>query len=91
MTLVLTRIRVEDYDAWKSMFDAGRNTVRQAARGHRIVRSLDDPNEIFIQVAFDDVSDAEAAREQLRASGALDRVGLENGPTIAEVSEAVDY
>lgn len=88
---MLTKIHVDDYDAWKPMFDAGRENVRQAAKGHRILRSVDDPNELFIQVEFASDEDARAAHEALLASGALDRVEVRSHPTITEVAEAVTY
>jgi hypothetical protein len=91
MTVMLTRIQVDDYDAWKSMFDEARTTIRQQAKGHRIVRGVENPDEIFIQVEFESVADAKAAREQLMASGFMDRVKVQNGPTVAEISEAVQY
>ena len=91
MTLMLARIQVQDYDAWKEMFDSGRDNVRAGATGHRIVRAVENPNELFIQVEFPSVEDAAASRERLLASGMLERVAVQNGPTIAELAEAVQY
>jgi hypothetical protein len=91
MALILTRIQVDDYDAWKEMFDSARDTVRASAKGHRIVRSLENPNEVFIQVEFPSPEDANAARDQLLADGLLERVAVQNGPTVAEIAEAVQY
>jgi hypothetical protein len=91
MALVLTRIKVDDYDAWKPMFDSDPPGARKAAKGHRILRSADDPNEVFVQVEFASAEDADAARERLLASGVLDRVTLVAGPTVTEEAEAVDY
>ena len=91
MAFMLTRIAVEDYDAWKEMFDSGRESVRAAAKGHRILRSVDEPNEVFIQVEFPTADDARAARATLVASGALERVTVKSGPSIAEPAEQVQY
>jgi histidinol-phosphate/aromatic aminotransferase/cobyric acid decarboxylase-like protein len=91
MALMLARIQVDDYDAWKEMFDSGRETVREHAKGHRIVRGVEDPNELFIQVEFPSVEDAHAARERLLASGMMDRVAVQNGPTVAELAETIQY
>jgi hypothetical protein len=52
MALMLTRIEVEDYDAWKSMFDEDQSRVRRDAKGYRIARGVENPNELFIQVEF---------------------------------------
>lgn len=91
MALMLTRIQVDDYDAWKPMFDSDPPGARKTARGHRLLRSTEEPNEVFVQVEFASTEDANAAREQLLASGVLDRVDLKAGPTVVEEAEAVDY
>jgi hypothetical protein len=91
MTLMFTRIQVDDYDEWKEIFDAGRDGIRKEAKGHRIARGVDDPNELFIQVEFASPGDANAARERLLSSGALERVTVKGGPTVTEVAEAVTY
>jgi hypothetical protein len=91
MTFMLTRVKVGNYDEWKPMFDSDPAGARASAKGHRVLRSTEDPNEVFIQVEFDSAADAEAARERLRSSGALDRVDVQNGPTIAELADATAY
>jgi hypothetical protein len=91
MALMLSRIQVDDYDAWKPMFDSDPAGAREAAKGHRILRGLDEPNEVFVQVEFASVDEANAARERLLASGVLDRVTVKAGPTVAEEAEAVEY
>ena len=91
MTYMLTRIDVEDFDAWKSTFDSDPFGARKEAKGHRILRGVEDPNEVFIQVEFDSPDDARAARQRLLDGGMLDRVAVKNGPTIAEPADAVTY
>jgi hypothetical protein len=91
MSFLLTRIHVNDYDAWKKMFDSDRPGARKQAKGHRILRGAEDPNELFIQVEFASPEDASAARERLLASGVLERVTLKAGPTLIEEAEAVSY
>jgi hypothetical protein len=91
MALMLTRIQVDDYDAWKPMFDSDPPGARKSARGHRLLRSTEEPNEVFVQVEFASTEDANAARERLLASGVLDGVALKAGPTVVEEAEAVDY
>jgi hypothetical protein len=91
MAFVLTRIKVDDYDAWKPMFDSDPPGAREAAKGHRILRGAEDPNVVFVQVEFASADDANDARERLLASGVLDRVSLQAGPTVAEDAETVDY
>jgi len=40
---MLTRVQVDDYDAGKQMFDSDPFAVRTAAKGHRIMRSVENP------------------------------------------------
>ena len=91
MPTMMTRIQVEDYDAWKTMFDSGRSEIRGEAKGHRIYRALDDPRQVSIAVDFESADAAVAARERLEASGAFERVDLKVAPTIVEETEAVTY
>jgi hypothetical protein len=90
MAVMLTRIRVEDFDAWKAMFDADPPGARTTATGYRLFRTAGDSNEVSIAVEYASVADAQAARSKLQASGVLERVELRVPPTIAELVEAVD-
>jgi len=89
MAFVLTRINVGDYDAWKPLFDKDAPGARRSAKGHRVLRSVADPAEVFILVEFASRDEAETARERLLASGVLDRFSDRTGPTVVEVAEAV--
>ena len=91
MPFMLTRIQTDDYDAWKPIFDSDPAGARKAAKGHRILRAVEDPNELFIQVEFDSTDAAMAARERLLESGVLERVTVKVGPTVAETADAVTY
>jgi hypothetical protein len=90
MAYIVTRIQVGDYDAWKPMFDLDGPGARQAAIGHRVLRSVDDPNEVYVFIEFSSTDDATAARERLLASGVLDRFPDHSGPNVVEVAESVD-
>ena len=87
MTFMLTRVQVGNYDEWKPMFDQDKPGARAEAKGYRLLRSVDDPNEVFVQVEFDSAEKAKAAREKLLASGVLDRFPDHMGPTITEEAE----
>ena len=89
MAFILTRLEVGDYDAWKPLFDQDFPGTRRTAVGHRLFRGSDDPNEVFVQVEFDSVEDARAARGRLLASGVLDRFPDRTGPTVVEEAERV--
>lgn len=91
MAFMLTRVHVNDYETWKPMFDEDPAGARGRAKSHRILRSAEDPNDLFIQVEFASPEDAIAARERLLASGVLDRVEVQAGPAVAEEAETVTY
>ena len=91
MAFIMTRIQVGDYDAFKPMFDQDSPGVRKTAKGYRIFRSVEDPNEVFIQVEFASAEEAKAGRERLLAAGVLERWKDRTGPTVVEEAEAVTY
>jgi hypothetical protein len=86
---MMTRIDVGDYDAWKQLFDQDVPRAREAARGYRIYRGVENPGEVFIQVEFASLEEARTARERLLESGVLDRFGDRSGPTVVEEAEVV--
>jgi len=92
--MILVHFEVDDYDAWKSLFDedpAGR--VEAGATSYRVFRAVDNPNEAFIRVTFPTVDQAKAFREKLFDSGVMERGGmrLKSGPTVAEVADERTY
>jgi hypothetical protein len=92
MTMMLGHFDVGDFDTWKrDIFDADPAGRKQAAKGHMLSRSVDNPSEVFVRVEFDSVEDAKAFRERLLASGALDNVTVKTPPTIVELAEETRY
>jgi hypothetical protein len=91
MAFILTRINVGDYDRWKPMFDQDLPGARAAAKGHRILRNNDNPNEVFVMVEFASADEANAGRDKLLASGVLDRFDDKTGPNVLEEAEQVSY
>ncbi len=58
---------VPSFEAWKSAFDndpVGRQ--RSGVRRYRILRLVDNPNHVIIQLEFDELSQAEAMVMSLR-------------------------
>ena len=89
MTYILTRINVGDFETWKSMFDQDIPRAREESRGWRIFRSVENPNEVYVQVEFGSADDAKTARERLLASGVLDRFDDKTEPVILEEAESI--
>jgi hypothetical protein len=85
---MITRIQVGDYDTWRPMFDQDRPQAREKAKSQRVLRSVDDPNEVFILLEFTSVDDAKEARGRLTESGVLDRFQDRHGPNVVEETEA---
>ncbi len=81
---IITRIQTGDYDAWRPMFDQDRPQAREKATVQRVLRSVDDPNEVFVYLEFASVEDAEEARHRLVSSGVLDRFEDLHGPNVLE-------
>jgi hypothetical protein len=85
---IITRIQVGDYGSWRPMFDQDRPGARETARVQRVFRNAADPNEVFIFLEFESVTDAEEARRRLVESGVLDRFADKHGPTIVVEAKA---
>jgi hypothetical protein len=84
MPLMLTRVKVASFDEWKAMFDSDPVRAREKATGYRILRGVEDPNEVFVQVEFPSNEAALEARGRLLDSGVLDRQLEATGPTLVE-------
>jgi hypothetical protein len=93
MASLVMHLEVDDYDAWKPIFDSDPAGRKQSATGHSLSRSVDNPNAIFIRSEFPSVEAAKAFRQRLLDSGALERSGstVKVPPTVVEVAEAVTY
>jgi hypothetical protein len=64
------------------MFDQDKPRARENAVIQRVLRSVDDPNEVFIYLEFQTLEDANEARSRLESSGVLDRFDDKHGPTV---------
>jgi hypothetical protein len=80
-----------DFDAFKQQFDSDPLERRQAAKGHTLLRGVDNPNEIFIRVEFDSVEDARSFAEKVRGSDILQNVTVRVPPTVTEMVDQVTY
>ena len=79
---IITRIQTSDYDRWRPMFDQDQPGARATAGVQRVLRSLDDPNEVFIYLEYPSLEDANEARARLVSSGVLDRFEDKHGPNV---------
>ena len=79
---IITRIQTGDYDRWRPMFDQDQPRAREKAQVQRVLRSVDDPNEVFIYLEYSGIEDANEARARLVSSGVLDRFEDSDGPNV---------
>lgn len=85
---IAARVRVDDFDAWKALFDQDMPNAREKALGWTLHRGTEDPNEVFIRVDFTSVEDATTARDRVLASGVLDRIPDHTGPVVIQQAES---
>jgi hypothetical protein len=79
---IITRIQTTDYDRWRPMFDQDQPRAREKAVVQRVLRSTDDPNEVFVYLEYSSLEDANEARDRLVSSGVLDRFTDKHGPNV---------
>ena len=91
MASMIGVFKTGDYEGWKRMFDSDPVGRKEVAKGHRVMRGVDDPNEVFVRVDFDSVDEAQAFRERLLASNALDNVTIVKEPTVVDVADEATY
>jgi hypothetical protein len=85
---------VPDFDGWKRAFDddpAGRE--RSGVRRYRILRSMDDPNYVMIDLELDSKAEADALLAAMRRVWARVEGSVMRDPQarIVEVVESVTY
>jgi hypothetical protein len=87
---------IRDFESWKAAFDrdpAGRE--RSGVRHYRVLRPIDDPNYVMIDLDFASASEAEAfltaMREVWRSPAAAPALAGSPQARIVEVVESKDY
>ena len=91
MAFILFSFDTDNFDAWKELFDSDPVGRKAVAKGHVILRSADNPNQIFLRTEYPTVDDAKTFRDRLVESGVLDRFPPAFPPTVAELVEEVSY
>jgi hypothetical protein len=92
MHILRVEHEVPDYDNWKKAFDSdpiGRKD--SGVRRHRILRSVDDPNQVMIDLEFETANEAERMQTALlELWGRVDVMRNPQSRTV-EVVEIKDY
>jgi hypothetical protein len=80
-----------DFDAFKQQFDSDPLGRKQAAKGHTLLRGVDNPSEMFLRVEFESAEEAKAFQEKVRGSDVLKNVTVKVPPTVAELADQATY
>lgn len=88
MVQMFVRGSVEDYGNFRKAFD-GKEPMRQSAgaTGHAVYQSVDDPNEVTIQVGFPTTEAAKAFASSAPLREAMKQAGVAAPPVIWFVNE----
>jgi heme-degrading monooxygenase HmoA len=80
-----------DFEAFKQQFDSDPLGRKQVAKGHTMLRGVENPNEIFVRIEFDSADDARAFQDKVRNSDVLQNVTVKTPPTVAEMADQATY
>lgn len=87
---------IRDFDTWKAAFErdpAGRQ--QSGARGYQILRPIDDPNYLIINIDFDSRGEAEAflakMNEVWKSTSAAPALKGRPQTRIVEIAESKEY
>ena len=83
MTTVLIKHPVEDYDRWKTAFDAFHDYRKTGGETrYQIYRPVDDPTNIVILFEWDSVDNAKTFLDLTELKEAMQRAGVSGPPDI---------
>lgn len=73
------------------MFDSDPVGRKKVAKGHRIFRGVDNPNQVFVSTEYPSADDAKVFRDRLLASGVLNDFTVKTEPTVTELADSAEY
>ena len=80
-----------DFDAFKRQFDQDPLGRKQVAKGHTLLRGVDNPNEVFVRIEFETAEQAASFAEKVRRSTVLQNVTVKVPPTAVELVDQATY
>ena len=80
-----------DFDAFKHQFDQDPLGRKQAAKGHTLLRGVDNPNEVFVRIEFATAEEAKSFAEKVRSSNVLQNMTVKVPPTPVELADQATY
>jgi hypothetical protein len=80
-----------DFDAFKAQFDSDPLGRKQVAKGHTMMRGVENPSEVFLRIEFDSADNAKMFRDKVLSSPVLDNVKVKVPPTVTELADQSNY
>jgi hypothetical protein len=80
-----------DFDAFKRQFDEDPLGRKQVAKGHTLLRGVDNPNEVFVRIEFATAEQATSFAEKVRNSTVLQNMNVKLPPTATELADQATY
>lgn len=93
MAILRIEHAVPNYEGWKQAFDSDPvNRKRSGVRRYRVLRSMDDPNYVLIDLEFDTKEEAEALLAAMRQVWGRVEGSVMSNPQarIVEVAESIE-
>lgn len=88
MVRVFVRHKVEDYAAWRAVYDDFDNQRRaMGVTGDEVFQSVDDPNEVTVWHDFDSEDSARAFASSDELRGAMSEAGVQDQPQVWSTSK----
>jgi len=88
MAMLIVRHQVEDFDRWRSGYDANAEVRTNGGVTHQMVyRSADDSNDVTVMHMFDSVDAAKAFAGSPELKAAMAELGVVGAPQIWFVEE----
>jgi hypothetical protein len=80
-----------DSDAFTQQFLSDPLGRKEVAKGHTLLRSVENPNEVFVRIEFDSVDAARSFAEKVRGSDVLQNFAVKVPPTVVETVDVATY
>jgi hypothetical protein len=88
MIHAIIRQNVKDFDVWKKGFDDdGDNRKKASSKGGHVFRALDDPNNVFVLLEFDDLDKVKVFMNSDGLKEAMKNAGVVGKPDIYLMDE----
>ncbi len=88
MPYTMARVTVEDYAKFRETFDGAVEMRKSAgALSSKVYQSVDDPNEVIIEIEFPTVDAAKAFQGSQELRDTQQRAGLKGPPRMLVVNE----